>query len=621
MFLVSLDISNAFGSVPRDSILSGLEAHNIDPDIIKFVLSEGDVVPNKIGVKQGCPLSPLLFAMVFDVLLFHLSELPLVPFHMPDGTPIPTVLSYLDDILIITSSLDSGRLALSEAFEFGRSLNMNLSPSKSFFLSNSTDRVDLLINNQPIRRVNYEEGASFLGVPLGSPIACNVWLQNKMTSVLKLSEVLQPLLSAHSFFLVIRFSLQAKLSYICRLMDPDVNLLEWFDQEMLSKCAESLKLPVYFPPRILSLPIRLGGAGLVRISEVRLPAIVGSGVAFLLNGAPVLRPSLLSLSTCSSAAFWSAFRFGCQLFQLAPSPSSTSFLRNNTEVSPVKLQHRLWEESLERISSDLLSSSLPQVAKSILSSKTKSSKLILTPNPYNFTYHHFSDALFRHIILTRAGFDSYQPLVDLLQSHNCPLCGLSLEPGHERLCRRNHNLVIQRHNNVVNILCSMLSKVPGVIYTAEQRCDHTQPDITVLMPSALGFKKFFIDVTIGDVLSVSHDTAASTGSLPSALEQFKSVSYGTWPIDHDGTLIPFALSNLGQLGEIGSSWLTSLSRVASESDSSLWVNLWMSLIVACLFRSSFWMASKWCSLVCRSLSAESGHLDLDSLVQLEQMDF
>lgn len=86
--LALLDIANAFGSVPHAAIGAALEAVGVggafteivtelyDGTTTRIMTPEGlsDPIPIRCGIRQGCPLSGLLFNLVIDPVLQKLEE-------------------------------------------------------------------------------------------------------------------------------------------------------------------------------------------------------------------------------------------------------------------------------------------------------------------------------------------------------------------------------------------------------------------------------------------------------------------------------------------------------------------------------------------------------------------
>ncbi|GFS95911.1 retrovirus-related Pol polyprotein from type-1 retrotransposable element R2, partial [Nephila pilipes] len=82
-FLVWLDISNAFGSIPHNILFAAMASVGIDPEFIQLITNiyansstniisnEGltDPIPLRCGVKQGCPLSGSLFNISINHIL------------------------------------------------------------------------------------------------------------------------------------------------------------------------------------------------------------------------------------------------------------------------------------------------------------------------------------------------------------------------------------------------------------------------------------------------------------------------------------------------------------------------------------------------------------------------
>ena len=108
--LLLFDFTAAFPSLSHDMLWDTLEILGIDPGFIQVIKTfytrnlhllklRGDLFPGvivKSGVRQGCPLSGLLFAICVDILV---SSLPAL--LGPDGA----VGAFADDIGAVTENL------------------------------------------------------------------------------------------------------------------------------------------------------------------------------------------------------------------------------------------------------------------------------------------------------------------------------------------------------------------------------------------------------------------------------------------------------------------------------------------------------------------------------------
>ncbi|XP_023232450.1 uncharacterized protein LOC111632285 [Centruroides sculpturatus] len=141
-----LDLANAFGSVPHATIISclkwcGLAAPSIQ--VIEDLLhgchtrirsSSGltDPIPILAGVKQGCPLSPILFNLVVEPVLRMLSGLQTG--YSIHGRSI-SVLAYADDITITSPTVSGLQQQLNLLTSWAIHSGLTFNPAKCATLS------------------------------------------------------------------------------------------------------------------------------------------------------------------------------------------------------------------------------------------------------------------------------------------------------------------------------------------------------------------------------------------------------------------------------------------------------------------------------------------------------
>ncbi|GFT35317.1 transposon TX1 uncharacterized 149 kDa protein, partial [Nephila pilipes] len=104
-FLIWLDISNAFGSIPHNILFSAMSSVGIDQDFIhliqklysnsstQIITNQGltDPIPLQCGVKQGCPLSGALFNLAINHILIAIQN----------KSDSHSILAFADDLVLL----------------------------------------------------------------------------------------------------------------------------------------------------------------------------------------------------------------------------------------------------------------------------------------------------------------------------------------------------------------------------------------------------------------------------------------------------------------------------------------------------------------------------------------
>ena len=165
-FILQTDFKKAFDFLNRDAILDIFTSISLPPkllNIARFALNPSTLtifnngtapyyISSVTGVKQGCPLSPLIFIMAFDLLLFHLNKIPAI--HLVRG--------YMDDIALISTSPEAITEAATTINLFCHATGAELNFNKCFIISPTIPSSPLLLWEDAI----YQSETTYLGIHL-----------------------------------------------------------------------------------------------------------------------------------------------------------------------------------------------------------------------------------------------------------------------------------------------------------------------------------------------------------------------------------------------------------------------------------------------------------------------
>ncbi|GFQ89968.1 retrovirus-related Pol polyprotein from type-1 retrotransposable element R2 [Trichonephila clavata] len=176
-FVAWLDIANAFGSIPHGVILSALRNCGVDQDFARLVqniyteaatqvlTNDGPTLPIHLrsGVKQGCPLSGILFNLSIDVVLQEVQS----------DQESRAILAFADDIVLLAKSQVDLQALLDKACARLQDLKLEVNPHKcaTLHLSGVTPvgarASKFSIGDIPLRHLEDSNAYTYLGKPVG----------------------------------------------------------------------------------------------------------------------------------------------------------------------------------------------------------------------------------------------------------------------------------------------------------------------------------------------------------------------------------------------------------------------------------------------------------------------
>ncbi|KAF8794330.1 Retrovirus-related Pol polyprotein type-2 like protein [Argiope bruennichi] len=157
--LAVLDMEKAFDSVSHDAIFDALAARQVSPTLVE---------PTR-GVRQGDPLSPLLFLLVFEEVL---KSIPVFEGYVLHGRI--NHIAYADDLVLVADSISGLNNIANKILPALHASGLNISVEKSSTLSWKADgknkrvifnsKSTLLVRNRPVRSFRADENFKYLGV-------------------------------------------------------------------------------------------------------------------------------------------------------------------------------------------------------------------------------------------------------------------------------------------------------------------------------------------------------------------------------------------------------------------------------------------------------------------------
>ncbi|XP_023211846.1 uncharacterized protein LOC111614711 [Centruroides sculpturatus] len=278
-----LDLANAFGSVPHDTILACLHWCGLHPDsvnVIRELLRDNftsirahdsltESIPINSGVCQGCPLSPLLFNVVVETAIRSVTELH--HGYKLHGEEI-NILAYADDLVLISSTPDGLQQQLDRLTDWAKWAGLNFKPGKCATLSvlgerHTTSDDTFTLDGQQLPNLQRDESYTYLGIPTG--------FSNKHTNDSVISNLIEDIskldrakLAPWQKFDALNTILLPKLTFHLLLGTNPKKRLHDLDRH-IKKCAKRwLNLPQRASPELIHLPYDRGGTNITPCSSL-----------------------------------------------------------------------------------------------------------------------------------------------------------------------------------------------------------------------------------------------------------------------------------------------------------------------------------------------------------------
>ena len=547
--LVKLDFTNAFNCLHRPDMLQSI----VDrvPELFPFchaayanssVLYYGQyIIMSQEGPQQGDPLGPLLFCNSIHPLLISLSS--------------ALRLGYVDDVTLGGSQETVAR-DVQTVMKVGHDLGLDINPTKCELITHDgcvvTDPT--LLSFQPASVGD----AELLGAPLfPGTVLDKVW-SRRCDDLARAVDRLA-LIGAQDALILLRASFSApKVLYLMRCSPSAENHgLQVFDdllRSAVSKITNSELSDIQWLQA--SMPIKLGGLGVRRVTSLAIPAFLASAASTL-----PLQDHILASSPCPSDTI---------LEQYLSTWSSSADTDGIPDPLPGK--QSFWDTpSLladhARIESSLVEQS--QRAR-FLAAQAPHSGAWLLALPVTNCGMRLDDEAVRVAVSMRLGLSLCIP-------HECR-CGTLVDAHglHAMVCKKAPGKHARHHvlNDIIWRAFGTAS-IPAVKEPSGLcRNDGKRPDGLTLIPWQ-GGKPLVWDATVVTPLASSYVDRAATGAgvvsdlaADRKLDKYSSLSSAY-------TIQPIAVDNLGGFSTSTTSFLSELGRrlssVSNDSNETLYL--------------------------------------------------
>ena len=259
--IVFLDLAKAFDTISHKSIKKGLMRKGVPDEVVEGILemyqNSSTIITLKgkstrriainSGVKQGCPLSPLLFNIVMDELIERLKKRKI---GVEVGGELITVMAFADDLVLVTEDASHMTIALYECEQYfkqkglkvnsGKCGSMRILPVKGKKNMKVVTATHRKWNESPIPTLDFKRLSKYLGVHIR--INGEIALPIEEWSI-QLERLRRSHLNALQKIQSIRQAVIAKILYHLRLSDHGLGMARKLEKLIRKEFKLILHLP------------------------------------------------------------------------------------------------------------------------------------------------------------------------------------------------------------------------------------------------------------------------------------------------------------------------------------------------------------------------------------------
>ena len=284
--LTWLDLKDAYGSVPHQILLPIVDLAGLlglTMDIVKDFYCQATTsvrtrkektrpIPIQRGVKQGCPLSPILLNLVMEVLVRVAEATPDAGYRVANS--VVKSLAYADDLCVFASSPEIMQGVLDKVFQASSWAGLTFSPRKCTTLSivrsqRARQRVSshgFHLGPTAIPVMPWNDHYKYLGVKTGANYTPDLE-QLGREYISDVEAIMKSELTDWQKIDAIHQFAKPRLVYSLQNQLPALGWAKALDKKVKALVKSAMKLPRRTIDAFLFLPWRAGGLGLPRVED------------------------------------------------------------------------------------------------------------------------------------------------------------------------------------------------------------------------------------------------------------------------------------------------------------------------------------------------------------------
>ena len=270
-----LDISNAFGSIPHQVIFDLFDSLPLPPplrvrlkdiyqnNIMNIMIGKESIPTAPVaGVRQGDPLSTTVFNLVIEPLIREIKSAQNPGFKL-FGTIVKTT-AYADDLSIVSPTANQSLIdkLVGTASQLGMRFNGRKCSNLSFVLGKVSGQ-PLKIDSNDLRRLGADDVETYLGVPIGAKLL----FRPPTTLIPLLDKIRDSLLAPYQKLEVYRAHLLPSLCHHLASGRCNKETLEALDGECKKFLKAITDLPTQAADAFFYADRSLGGLGTFRLID------------------------------------------------------------------------------------------------------------------------------------------------------------------------------------------------------------------------------------------------------------------------------------------------------------------------------------------------------------------